>query len=71
MEKITVIIERGDDGLYTAVPQHKYNIGFMGCGKTVKDALADLNQSFKEAQNILPELPYFTFKIKYTYQASM
>lgn len=65
------MIERGSDGVYTAVPQHKYNIGFMGCGKTIKDAMADLSQSLKEVQNILPELPDFAFDVKYAYHASM
>jgi hypothetical protein len=29
MENITVIIERNNDGSYTAVPQHKHKIGFI------------------------------------------
>ena len=65
MKKITVIIERGSDGIYTAVPQHKYDIGFIGCGKTVKEAMADLNQSLIEAKEFMPELPDFAFEIKY------
>lgn len=70
LEKIIVMIERGGDGVYTAVPQHKYNIGFIGCGKTIKDAMADLNQSLKEAQDILPELPDFAFDVKYSCNAA-
>lgn len=71
MDNVTVMIERCGDGVYTAVQQHKYNIGFMGCGKTIKDAMADLSQSLKEVQNILPELPDFAFDVKYAYHASM
>ncbi|MBO4489474.1 MAG: hypothetical protein J5741_07480 [Bacteroidales bacterium] len=29
MEIITVIIERNNDGSYTAVPQHNHKIGFI------------------------------------------
>ena len=29
MENITMIIERNNDGSYTAVPQHKHKIGFI------------------------------------------
>ena len=70
MENVTVIIELGSDGVYTAVPQHKYNVGFIGCGKTIKDAMADVNQSLKEAQDILPELPDFAFDVKYSCNAA-
>lgn len=65
MEKIRVIIERGDDGIYTAVPQHRYKIGFLGCGKTVQEAMADLENSHKEAKEFLPELPDFEYDITF------
>ena len=65
MEKIDVVIERGSDGVYTAVPQHGYKIGFMGCGKTVDAAIADLNNSWREAKAFLPELPEFEYVFKY------
>ena len=35
MENVTVIIERNNDGSYTAVPQHKHKIGFIGTGNNV------------------------------------
>ncbi|MBQ6732345.1 MAG: DNA-binding protein [Paludibacteraceae bacterium] len=65
MEKIRVIIERGDDGIYTAVPQHGYKIGFLGCGKTVQEAMDDLENSHKEAKEFMPELPDFEYDITF------
>lgn len=65
MEKINVIIERGTDGIYTAVPQHEYGVGFFGSGKTVEEAIQDLQNSHAEAKEILPELPDFEYEVKY------
>jgi hypothetical protein len=38
VETINVIIERSKDGLFTAVPQHDYPVGFFGTGITVEEA---------------------------------
>lgn len=65
MEKIDVIIERGNDGIFTAVPQHEYEIGFFGSGKTVKEAMNDLYNSHVEAKELLPELPDFEYNTLY------
>jgi len=65
MKTINVIIERGDDGLFTAIPQHEYGIGFFGLGRTVEEAIADLRNSHAEAKELLPELPDFEYDIKY------
>ncbi len=65
MEQITVIIERGNDGIFTAVPQHNYKVGFFGSGKTVEAAKKDLANSWREAKEILPELPEFEYSYKY------
>lgn len=65
METINVIIERGNDGRYSAVPQHKYSIGFFGSGKTVEEALEDLRNSHAEAKQLLPELPDFEYNTQY------
>ena len=46
--KTIVIIEMNNDGSYTAVPQHDFEIGFFGEGKTVEKAIADLDNSFQE-----------------------
>ena len=54
MENIEVIIERNNDGSYTAVPQHKHKIGFIGMGKTVEEAMDDLRNSYTEAKEMLP-----------------
>ena len=35
--KTTVIIEMNNDGSYTAVLQHDFEIGFFGEGKTVEE----------------------------------
>ena len=48
--KTIVIIEMNNDGSYTAVPQHDFEIGFFGEGKTVEEAIADLDNSFGEAR---------------------
>lgn len=65
MEKIKVIIERTSDGFYTAIPEHDYEIGFYGSGKTVEDAMKDLKQSHAEAKVFLPGLPDFEYSIIY------
>ena len=65
MENITVIIERNNDGSYTAVPQHKHKIGFIGMGKTVGEAMNDLRNSYSEAKEMLPSLPEMEFVYKF------
>ena len=65
MEKSPVIIERNSDGSYTAVPQHKYKIGFIGMGRSVEAAIADLQDSYSEAKEILPSLPEMEFEYKF------
>ena len=65
MENITVIIERNNDGSYTAVPQHKHKIGFIGMGKTVEEAMDDLKNSYAEAKEMLPSLPEMEFAYKF------
>ena len=65
MEKVTVIIERNNDGTYTAVPQHSHKIGFIGMGNSVEDAKEDLINSYKEAKDIKPSLPEMEFEYKF------
>ena len=65
MENITVIIERNDDGTFTAVPQHKHKIGFIGMGKTVEETMSDLQNLYNEAKEMLPSLPEMTFEYKF------
>jgi len=65
MEIINVIIKRGEDGMFLAEPQHNYNIGLHGYGKTAKDAIEDLKTVCEEAKEFCPELPNFEFNIKY------
>ena len=65
MENITAIIERNDDGTFTAVPQHKHKIGFIGMGKTVEETMSDLQNSYNEAKEMLPSLPEMTFEYKF------
>lgn len=65
MEKVTVIIEMNADGSYTAVPQHNYKIGFFGQGNTVDEAIIDLNNSFHEAKEYMPELPEMEWDLKF------
>lgn len=49
METINVIIERSKDGLFTAVPQHDYPVGFFGTGITVEEAkIAQGIRSFQQ-----------------------
>ena len=62
MENITVIIERNNDGTFTAVPQHKHKIGFIGMGKTVEETMTDLQNSYNEAKEMLPSLPEMIFE---------
>lgn len=65
MKTINVIIERSKDGLFTAVPQHDYPVGFFGTGNTVEEAMADLHKSQVEAKELYPELPDFLYKLHY------
>ena len=65
MERVTVIIELNADGIYTAVPQHNYKVGFFGEGKTVDEAIIDLNNSLQEAKECLPELPDMEWELKF------
>ena len=65
MEKTTVIIEMGNDGIYTAVPQHNHKIGFFGEGSTVEEAIADLENSFLEARQYMPELPEMEWELRF------
>lgn len=65
METINVIIERSKEGLFTAVPQHDYPVGFFGSGNTVDDAMADLRQSYSEAKQMYNELPEFDYQLHY------
>lgn len=65
MENITVIIERNNDGTFTAVPQHKHKIGFIGMGKTVEETMTDLQNSYNEAKEMLPSLPEIIFEYKF------
>ena len=64
-----VIIELSKDRLFYAVPQHDYNIGFFGCGKTIEDAKADLYNSYCEAKEFSPQLPD-DVKFEYSYDLS-
>lgn len=65
MEKIMVIIERNDDGTFTAVPQHNPKVGFIGMGKTVEETMSDLRNSYSEAKEMLPTLPEMSFEYKF------
>ena len=65
MERIDVIIKRSDNGLFLAVPEHNYNVGLHGEGKTSEDAINDLRVVCREAKEFCPELPDFEFHVKY------
>lgn len=49
MKAVKVIIELNDNGNYQAVPQMDENIAFFGMGKTVGEAMEDLQNSYMEA----------------------
>ena len=63
--KTIVIIEMNNDGSYTAVPQHDFAIGFFGEGKTVEEAISDLDNSFQEARKFLPILPEMEWDLRF------
>lgn len=65
MENIVVIIERNEDGSFTAVPQHNCKVGFIGMGTTVEMAIEDLQNSYKEARELLSTLPDMSFEYKF------
>ena len=57
MERMNVIIKREENGMFLDAPQHEYNVGLHGYGKTVKAAIDDLKQVCAEARDYCPELP--------------
>lgn len=63
--KVTVIIEMNNDGSYTAVPQHDFEIGFFGESKSVDEAIADLDNSLAEARRHLPGLPEMVWDLRF------
>lgn len=65
MDKVIVLIEMNKDGSYTAIPQHNYGIGFFGMGKTVEEAISDLDNSLGEAKVELPELPDMEWDMRF------
>ena len=65
MRTIKVIIERNDNGNYQAVPQMDENIAFFGMGKTVEEAMEDLQNSYMEAKEMEPGLPGMNFEYMY------
>lgn len=65
MENVTVIIERNNDGTFTAVPQHNHKVGFIGMGKTVDETISDLQDSYQEAKQMLTALPDMSFEYKF------
>lgn len=65
MKTIKVIIERNDNGNYQAVPQMDASIAFFGMGKTVSEAMQDLNNSYSEAKILEPSLSDMKFVFEY------
>lgn len=65
MKTIKVIIERNDNGNYQAIPQMDANIAFFGMGKTVNEAMDDLNNSYSEAKILEPSLAEMKFEFEY------
>lgn len=63
--KTIVIIEMNSDGSYTAVPKHDFEIGFFGEGKSVEEAIVDLDNSFQEARKHLPTLPDMEWDLRF------
>ena len=54
---MNVIIKREENGMFLAEPQHTYNVGLHGYGKTAESALSDLREVCDEAREFCDELP--------------
>ena len=65
MDKTIVIIERNNDGSFTAIPQHKHKIGFIGMGTTVAETIDDLKNSYQEARQLRPTLQEMEFEYQF------
>lgn len=66
MKKMTVIIKREENGMFLAVPNHSYNVGLYGYGKTADAAIDDLKKVCEEARPYCPELPTdLSFEVRY------
>lgn len=64
--KVQVVIERDNDGTYTAVIKNQFkNVGFFGNGTTVEEAMDDLRLSESEAREFDPKLPVLEYEVKY------
>lgn len=56
MSKITAIIERGADGLYSVyVATRSFRYGIIGTGATVNEALSDWREGLKEMKEYVEE----------------
>lgn len=69
MKKITVLIERGNDGTYGAYTLADMPYGVIGDGKTVADAIADFIGGYEDMKKYYSEegkkFTEFEFEFKY------
>lgn len=68
--KVTVIIERGTDGTYTAhFSDKRMPFGLIGDGKTVKEALSDFHETHNDMKEYYAEIgkefPTVEYEFKY------
>jgi hypothetical protein len=70
MERVKVIVERGDDNKYSAYMDcYDFDFGLAGFGNTAKDAIADFYKSYEEERVMCAEegkaVPELGFDIRY------
>jgi hypothetical protein len=70
MKKVKVIVERGNDGMYSAnMDCYDYDFGLSGFGATAKEALKDFYECYDEAKKMNAEegkpTPELEFKFEY------
>lgn len=50
-KQVTVVIERGNDGLFSVYVDDKKGYGFHGFGDTAEEAMQDFNDAYQEFKN--------------------
>lgn len=70
MKKVNVIIERGNDGLYSAyMDSDKFDFALNGQGNTVDEALQEFNVVYEDMKDLYAEegkvMPLLEFEFKY------
>lgn len=66
--KITAIIERNSDGLYSIYTEEKIeNVGLHGYGSTPEEAIEDFWLAYDELKEMVEDIPEISVTFKHNY----